>query len=81
MNSKSYSFQKVTQLPQGNNVLDAPETNKNGFLWRDSCLISTQKTISIWKKKAYLQLVKPQLQEALLSKTNRILIWQGCPIC
>jgi hypothetical protein len=53
-------------------VLDVPETNKKVFLWRDSCLTSTQKTTSIWNKKAYLQLEKPQLQEVFLSKNDKI---------
>jgi hypothetical protein len=53
-------------------VLDVPETNKKVFLWRDSCLTSTQKTTSIWNKKAYLQLEKPQLLEVFLSKNNKI---------
>jgi hypothetical protein len=32
-----YSFQKVTQFSQGYNVQDAPASNTDGFLSRDTC--------------------------------------------
>jgi hypothetical protein len=35
-------FQKLTQFSQRNNVLDAAATNIDGFLWRDTCVSSTQ---------------------------------------
>jgi hypothetical protein len=37
-----YSYQKVTQSSQVNNVLDAPVYNIFGFLLRDSYVSSTQ---------------------------------------
>jgi hypothetical protein len=34
------SFQKLPQFSQGNNVLDAPASNTDGFLLRDTCVSS-----------------------------------------
>jgi hypothetical protein len=39
---RHYSFEKLTQYSQGNNVLDAPSSNINGFLSRDTCVSSNQ---------------------------------------
>jgi hypothetical protein len=39
---RKYIFQKRTQFLQGNNVLDAPVSNTNSFLSRDTCVPSTQ---------------------------------------
>jgi hypothetical protein len=44
-----YSFQKVTQFSLGNNLVDAPVSNIDGFLSRDTCISSTQVTRPIWK--------------------------------
>jgi hypothetical protein len=42
---KEFSFQKLTQFSQANNVLDAAASNINGFLWRDTWVSSTQLNI------------------------------------
>jgi hypothetical protein len=34
---RQYSFQKLSQFSQGNNVLDAPPSNIDGFLARNTC--------------------------------------------
>jgi hypothetical protein len=34
-------FQKLTQLSQGNNALDVPSSNMDGFNYRDMCISST----------------------------------------
>jgi hypothetical protein len=39
---RKYSFQKVTQLSQGNNILDVPASNTGGFLSRDTRVTSAQ---------------------------------------
>jgi hypothetical protein len=39
---RKYSFQKLTQFSQANNVLGAAASNIVGFLWRDTCVSSTQ---------------------------------------
>jgi hypothetical protein len=36
---RKYSFQKQTQFPQGINVLDAANSNTDGFLSRDTCVL------------------------------------------
>jgi hypothetical protein len=36
--SRQYYFQRLTQFSQGNNVLDAPLSNVDGFLLRDTCV-------------------------------------------
>jgi hypothetical protein len=35
-------FEKVTQLSQGNSILDATASNTNVFLSRETCVSSTQ---------------------------------------
>jgi hypothetical protein len=39
---RKYSVQKLTQVSQGNNVVDAPVSNTHGFLSRDTWVSSTQ---------------------------------------
>jgi hypothetical protein len=45
-----YYFQKLTKFSKGNNVLDAAAYNIDGFLWRDTCVPSSQLNRPIWKK-------------------------------
>jgi hypothetical protein len=37
---RKFSFQKLTQFSQGNNVLDVAASNTDAFLWRDTCFFS-----------------------------------------
>jgi hypothetical protein len=46
---RKYSSQKLTQFSQRINVLDAPDSNIHGFLWRDAGVSSTQLTRPISK--------------------------------
>jgi hypothetical protein len=39
---RKYSFQKPMQLSQRDNVLDAPASNIDSFLQRDTCVSSTE---------------------------------------
>jgi hypothetical protein len=39
---RKYSFQKFTQFLLGNNVLDPNASNTDDFLWRDTCVSSSQ---------------------------------------
>jgi hypothetical protein len=41
LSSTKYSFQNLTQLSQGNYMLDAPAYNTDGFLYRDISVSST----------------------------------------
>jgi hypothetical protein len=52
LSCREYSFQKLTQFSQGNNVLDAPAFIKDGFLCRDTCVSSTQMNRPIWNKES-----------------------------
>jgi hypothetical protein len=47
---RKYSFQKVTQFPHRNNVLQAAVSNLDSFLCRDTCVFLTQLNRSIWNK-------------------------------
>jgi hypothetical protein len=46
---RKYSSQKLKQFSQGTNVLDAPDSNIHGFLWRDTGVSSTQLSLPISK--------------------------------
>jgi hypothetical protein len=52
---RKYSFQKLTEFSQGNNVQDDPESNIHGFLWRDTCVSSSQLNRPIWRKQSQPQ--------------------------
>jgi hypothetical protein len=41
LSCSKYSFQKIIQFSQGNNVLDAPASNIDGFISGDTCVSST----------------------------------------
>jgi hypothetical protein len=41
---------KTNSIFQGNNVLDVPASNKDEYLWRYSCIFSTQLHRPIWNK-------------------------------
>jgi hypothetical protein len=76
--SSKYSFQKLTQFSQGNNVLDAPASNIDSFLCRDICGSPTQLKRPIYNKEPISTLKKPELQEVFLSKTDSFLSGKQC---
>jgi hypothetical protein len=41
-----------TQFSQGNNVLDAPTSNIDGFLWRGTCVSITHLNRRIWRQQS-----------------------------
>jgi hypothetical protein len=45
-----YSFQKLMQFSQGNNVLEVPASNTGSVLSRDTFISSTQGYKPVWKK-------------------------------
>jgi hypothetical protein len=49
---RKYSFEKLTEFPQGNNVLYAVASNIDGYLWRDTCVSSTQPDTPIRSKQS-----------------------------
>jgi hypothetical protein len=72
---QEYSFQKLTQLSQGNNVQDVAASNIDGFLWRDTSLSSTKLNRPFWNKMSFLH---HDLQEVFLSKTKSIFTSKQC---
>jgi hypothetical protein len=48
----SYSFQKLTQFSERNNVPDAHNSDTNGFLLSDTCISSTHLQRPIWNKES-----------------------------
>jgi hypothetical protein len=70
--STKYSFQKLTQFSQGDNVLDAADSNVDGFLWRDVCVSSTQLNRPNGANRVYNHLGTPKFPEVFHSKTNSI---------
>jgi hypothetical protein len=50
--SRKYSFQKVPQLSQGFNLLDAAASNIHGFFFRHPCISSSQLNRPIWSKQS-----------------------------
>jgi hypothetical protein len=47
---RKYLLQTLIQFSLGNNDLDATASNRDGCLWRDSCLSSNQLNRPIWNK-------------------------------
>jgi hypothetical protein len=52
LSCRKYSLQKLTQFSPGNNVLDAADSNIDGFLWLYAWVSSTQLNIHILSKKS-----------------------------
>jgi hypothetical protein len=78
---RKYSFEKLTQFSQGNHVLDAPASNPNGSLSRDTCVLSTYLHRPIGRRWAFFHLGNCNLQEIFLSKANSVLIGKQCARC
>jgi hypothetical protein len=71
---RKYSFQKLPQMSQGNNVLDAPASYTDGFL--------QPSWIGLFGTKwGYIQIENSDFQQVLLSKTNSFLTGKQCVIC
>jgi hypothetical protein len=49
---RKYSIEKLIQLPQGNKVVEAPDSNIDGFLWSDTCVSSCLLNRHIWRKQS-----------------------------
>jgi hypothetical protein len=68
MISRKYSFQKVNEFSLGNNVLDAPVSNTDGFLSRDTCISSTYLNKPIWNKMSLSPPGKVSFADSILFK-------------
>jgi hypothetical protein len=66
-------------LSQVNSILTGKQcaiccsSNIDCFLWRDTCVSSTQVKDIFWTNKAYIHLEIPKLQEVFLSKQSQFL--------
>ena len=76
-----YAFQKLIQFSQGNNVLDAPTSNADGFVSKDTCVFSRCWTDLCRTKWAFLHLEYSGWQHVFLSKPTWIHTWQPCAPC
>jgi hypothetical protein len=50
LNGRTLPFQKLMPFSQGNNVSNAPASNPDGVLSRDTSVSSTQLKRPFWKK-------------------------------
>jgi hypothetical protein len=71
--SRKYSFQKLTEFSQGNNVVNVAASTMHGFIWKDRCVSSTQLNSSIWNKRTYVYSEFRKLQEVFLWKASSLL--------
>jgi hypothetical protein len=71
---QKYSLLKRNQFSLGNNLLVFAASIIHGFLCSDI-------GVSIWNKKAYPHLQKPNLQEVLLSERISVLTGKQCARC
>jgi hypothetical protein len=78
---RKYCFQKLTEFSQGKNVLGAPASNIDGFVWRDTCVSSSQAKRPIWNKMSLSPSENYDFRDVFLSKTNSIVNWEQCSIC
>jgi hypothetical protein len=67
---QKYAFQKLIQFSQGNTVLDAPTSNADGFVSKDTCVFSRCWTDLGRTKFAFLHLEYSGWQHVFLSKTT-----------
>jgi hypothetical protein len=49
---RKYSFQKLPQFSQGNNLLDADASDRDGSLPKDTCVSSTQLDRPTWREES-----------------------------
>jgi hypothetical protein len=63
LSCRKYSFQKLTEFSQKNNVLDAPASKTHSCFWRDICVLFHLSWLGLLETKtAYDHLEKPTLQ-------------------
>jgi hypothetical protein len=67
-----YSFHNLTQFSHRNNVIHVAASNIDDFLWRDTCVSSTQLYSPFGANTAYLHNENYDLQAVFLSKINSI---------
>jgi hypothetical protein len=73
-----YSFQKVTQLKEGNNVFNAHASNIDGFPLRDICVSSTNLKRPTWNNMTLPQARNLWCSESICFKNYSILPGKEC---
>jgi hypothetical protein len=48
LKGRQYSIEKLTQFSQGNEEIDSPPSNLDGFLCTDTCVSSIQLNRPVW---------------------------------
>jgi hypothetical protein len=76
-----YSFHKLPQISQVNNVLDALLLTHMVFFTEIQVFFQLSRIILFSTKRAYLHLGKPNFQEIFLSEMNSVLSWKQCARC
>jgi hypothetical protein len=75
LSCRKYSFQKLTKFSQEKNALDVPASNVDVFLWRDTCVSSSQMCMGLFgTNTAYVHLDMVKLQDVFISKNHSVLI-------
>jgi hypothetical protein len=72
LSCRKHSFQKLTQLSQRHNELDAAASNIGGFLWRDTRVSSSQLNRPIGNEESLSPCSKTHVVGCILLKTNSI---------
>jgi hypothetical protein len=72
---------KLIQFSQGNNVIDAPASNADSCLWRDTCFLELSWIGLFGANTVYPHLEIPKFQEVFISKTLLILTWKQWSRC
>jgi hypothetical protein len=66
---QKYSFQKLTEFSQGDNVVDAVAAKIDGYLWGDTCVSSTQRNRPIWSKQSQFAPCNTEVAGSILFKS------------
>jgi hypothetical protein len=77
-NCKKLSIETLTQYSQGNNVLDHPASQTDGFLREIHLFLHFSRRGLFGAKQAFLFLENYDLQEVFLSTSNSILLGKQC---
>jgi hypothetical protein len=73
-----YSFHKLPQISQVNNVLDAFPLQHIAFFRQIQVFLKLSWIGLFWTKTGYRHLEKPNWQQTLLSEMNSVLSWKQC---
>jgi hypothetical protein len=78
---KKYSYKKLTQFSQGNNMPNAAAPNIIVFFGEIQVFLQLKVNRHVWRKQSLSPPEIPKLQEIFLSKTDYILTGKQCASC